>query len=431
MTRSFYNYSVHANILPASYARSALISAFRWFRPGSNQPMRLRQAPMGKNGRLLWYNSGMTSLSEIFGQEAAVSALRRALASNSLPGTYLFVGTPGVGKGGLAKAFARAAACTSPLLEPFDGCGECESCRRAVSGAHPEVLVIQPAGDQMQIWQFWDRDSRSTPGILSRTLQYAPATGRKRVYILERADTLTESAANSLLKVLEEPPPYALFILLAPHPGRVLPTLVSRSQMVWVRAVPLEDLTTYLRNIRGQEADRASMLAAYSEGRVGQAIQMAVNPSVGEEIGRVLDFAEGVPEAPRVRALRIAEQMRKLSGQIKALVGEEPSSEAGPAEEGDGPASGGKERIGRRQLAAIFDLMVAFYRDLLSLSVGGAAARHIINRERKEKLVRLSRAGKPDRWVRCLDALLLARRRLDANANIALLTEVLAMALVE
>ena len=59
------------------------------------------------------------------------------------------------------------------------------------------------------------RNGRATPGILSRTLHYAPGVGRRRVYILEKADTLTESAANSLLKSLEEPPPYALFVLLA------------------------------------------------------------------------------------------------------------------------------------------------------------------------------------------------------------------------
>src|SRR5579884_2524812 len=372
----------------------------------------------------------MAPLSSLFGQDSAVRALRKALESDCLPGTYLFVGAPGLGKGALARAFAQAAACLSPRRDPFDACDVCESCRRAQVGTQPEIVTILPAGEQIQIWQFWDRENRPAPGVLSHTLAYAPTIGRRRVYIVEQADTLTEAAANSLLKVLEEPPPYALFILLAPHPARVLPTIVSRCQMVRVQAVSIDALTAYLRDTVGLEPDRAAMLAAYAEGRIGQAMQLAQNPAVAEEITRVLDFAETLPEAPRVRALRLAEQMRKLAGQIKALAWEE--TEAAPAgDEADTGSPAPKERAGRRQLAALFDLLIAFYRDLLALRIGGAAAQNVINRERIKKLSRLAQAGAPDRWMRCLDALLLARRRLDANANVALVTEVLAMTLTK
>jgi DNA polymerase-3 subunit delta' len=366
----------------------------------------------------------MSTLSALYGQEAAIGALRRALQSDQLPGTYLFVGLPGVGKGALARAFGQAAACLSPVQDPFDGCGACESCRRADSGTQPEIVTIRPASEQMQIWQFWDRDNKPG-GVLSHSLPFAPTLGRRRVYIVEHADLLTESAANSLLKVLEEPPPYVLFVLLAPHSARVLPTIVSRSQLVRLRALPADAVSSYLRSALGVPVDRAAMLAAYTEGRIGQAVQLAQNPLVGEEIARILDYADSLPLAPRVRALKLAEQMRKLATQIKALVGEEPS-------EGEPEAEGGatsKERAGRRQFAALFDLLVAYYRDLLSLRVCGAEAR-IVNRDRAATLARLAQAGTPERWTACLDALLIARRRLDANANIALVTEVLLMALV-
>jgi DNA polymerase-3 subunit delta' len=366
----------------------------------------------------------MPTFASIFGQDAAVSALRRSLQAEQLPGAYLFVGTPGVGKYRLANALAQAAACLAPIDEPFDSCGVCESCRRASNGSQPEIVTIRPAGEQMQIWQFWDRDNKPG-GVLSHTLSYAPAIGRRRVYIFENADALTESAANSLLKVLEEPPPYALFVLLATHPARVLPTIVSRSQLVRVRALPADLLAGYLRDTVGLDADRAAMLAAYAEGRIGQAMQLAQNPLVAEEIGRILDFAEALPVAPRVRALKLAEQMRKLATQIKALVGEEPVDTDTETEGAATP----KERAGRRQLAALFDLLVAFYRDLLTLRVCGDGAR-IVNRDRAGTLNRLAQKGGPERWTLCLDALLLARRRLDANANIALVTEVLLMTLV-
>ena len=209
----------------------------------------------------------------------------------------LFVGTPGVGKAALARAFAQAATCLTPIHEPFDACGLCDSCIRTVNGTQPEILTITPAGEQLQIWQFWDRNNKPG-GVLSHTLSYAPVIGRRRVYIIENADALNESAANSLLKVLEEPPPYGLFLLLASHPARVLPTIVSRSQLVRLRAVPSDELAAYLRDAKGASADRAAMLAAYTEGRIGQAVQLAQNPLVGEEIGHILDYAESLPAAP-------------------------------------------------------------------------------------------------------------------------------------
>ncbi len=373
----------------------------------------------------------MPTLESVYGQEAAVRALRKALEAETLPGAYLFLGSPGVGKGMLARAFAQAIACLNPRHDPFDSCGECDSCRRMEAGTQPEIMTVQPAGDQMQIWQFWDRDNRPTRGVLSHTLNYAPSIGAKRVYIIERADTLNESAANSLLKVLEEPPSYVIFVLLAPHAARVLPTITSRSQMIRVNPLTREELTAYLQQKAALEPERAAMLAAYAEGRIGQAMQLASSPNAVEEIGKVLDFAEGLAQAPRVRALRLAEQMRKLSGQVKALLGEEvPAAETATGGDEEESTPTGKEKTGRRQLATIFDLLVVFYRDLLTLRVGGSPET-VINVDRIRRLTHLAQAGEADRWMRCLDALLLARRRLDANANIALVTEVLAMKLVQ
>jgi DNA polymerase-3 subunit delta' len=370
----------------------------------------------------------MGKLSQLFGQDTAVGALRRALESNCLPGTYLLVGPEGTGKSTVAQAFAQAVACPSHTTAPFDSCGACDSCRKAEAGAHPDIVTIRPAGEQVQIWQLWDRQGRQAPGVLSRTLSYAPVIGRRRIYIIEQADRLTESAANSLLKILEEPPPYALFLLLAPHPARVLPTILSRSQIVRLRAVSASELTAYLQETLKLEAERAAMMAAYSEGRIGQAITLASAPAVGEEIRRILDFAESLPAAPAYRALKAAEQFRKLAAQTKALLGEEPAEpvEPGGAETEAGTA---KEKTGRRQFATVIDLLVTFYRDLLALCVG-AGPQALIHRDRAETLKRLAAAGGPDRWTGCLDALLLARRRLDANANVALVTEILLMRLL-
>ncbi|MCS6776996.1 MAG: hypothetical protein RMJ43_11365 [Chloroherpetonaceae bacterium] len=366
----------------------------------------------------------MMTLQQIFGQEAAIGAIRRALAHDCLAGAYLFVGAPGTGKGALADALASAATCTAPV-HPFDACGQCGSCRRLRAGTHPEVVRVSPAGEQTQIWQFWTRDNRDTPGVLSTTLCYAPVIGRRRVYILEQADTLTEAAANSLLKVLEEPPPYALFLLRAPHTSHVLPTIVSRCQIVRVHPVPTDRLTDYLAQRFHMPADRAEAIAAYAEGKVGQAVRMAENPAIAAEIARVLDLAEGIPRAPRVRALRLAEQLRQCAAQLRAL----PGGQADPISGDEGDTAPAKEKASRRTLLGCIDLLVIFYRDLLALSVSGASA-CVVNRDRVDRLARIAASAGPERWMYCLDALLMARRRLEANANVAMVTEALMMALV-
>ena len=366
-------------------------------------------------------------LSEVFGQEAAIGALRRALEAETLSGAYLFLGQNGVGKGTVARAFAQAAMCLLPTHHPFDSCGTCESCRRFENGTHPEAVTVAPAGEQIQIWQLWTREGRPARGILSDSLNYAPLLGRRRVYIIEQAETLNESAANSLLKVLEEPPPYAVFVLLAPHPARVLPTIASRSQMVRLNAVPVAELTSYLETVYKIEPLRAGMLASYAEGRIGQAVSMANTGAVGEEIGRILDFAETLAQSPRARSLRLAEQLRKLAAQVKSLVGNmAEATETSPGDE----ESTGKEKVGRRQYAAVIDVLTIFYRDVLALRIATGTVPPIINRDRMDRFRRIANTQEPAHWMQCLDSLLLARRRLNANANIALVTEILTMSLL-
>ncbi|CEK20200.1 DNA polymerase III, delta prime subunit [Chthonomonas calidirosea] len=366
----------------------------------------------------------MPRFADLVGQEPAINALRKAITQGRFHGTWLMVGSPGVGRGTLARTLAQVVACQTPKRDPLDACGVCVSCRYADAGSHPEILTIRPAGEQIQIWQLWDRNGRP-PGALSHTLSFAPVIGRKRVYILEQVERLTEAAANSLLKVLEEPPPYALFILTAPHPSRVLPTIVSRSQVLRLLPLPQTALADYLRQLFALEPAQAYQVAAISEGRIGQGIRLASNPQALREIENVFELIEMIAVAPKGRALRLGEQMRRLAGELKSFFEEE----AANSESEEGEPSVQREQAARRQFAALFDLMIIFYRDLFLLSTCGPEAA-IVNVHRRSALAHIAQKASPQRWQHAIAAILLARRRLDFNANIPLLTDTLLMQLL-
>ncbi len=365
----------------------------------------------------------MLGLQQIIGQESAIAALRSALKTAKLPGAYLLTGTAGTGRSFVATALAQAAMCLEPTSEPFDACGVCASCKLFLSGTHPDITHISAVGEKIQIWQLWDRDGKP-PGILSRTLRYSPTVGAKRVYILHDVEKFTPSAANSILKVLEEPPSYVMFILLAMDSARTLPTITSRCTQIRLSTVSQSQLEEYLQGNLSLTASDAAIIAAYSEGRIGQAVQMANNPNVMREINEVLAFSLSAASAPLGAALKVAEQMRKLAGQMKATVQlDVPDA----AEEGEGST---KERAARFQFTALFELLMLFYRDLLMLSATAGNCK-IAHPAHRTEMISLSQRGGPFRWQACLEAILIAQRRLEANASISLITEVLSMSLLE
>ena len=362
------------------------------------------------------------TLSKIMGHASAVRALQHALDADQIAGTYLFTGPEGVGKTTLALAFAKAAACLNPIRSPFDACGVCESCRRVASASQPEIVLIPPAGDQTQIWQFWDRDGKPG-GKLENTLIHSPVIGRKRVFIIEKAETLTIPAANSLLKVLEEPPSYAVFLLLATHPARMLPTILSRSMILRLTPAPLRELAEYLQRELNITMEQARLFAAYAEGRVGTAFRLASNPNAFEAMDDLARFTFQSAQLPPLEAFKYAEQIRKKAATSKALISQEGD---GAEDETDEPSS--KEKVGRTQIGTLLELMALCYRDFMAASILGEDA-ELIFINHQDEILRLSSGRSPEGWRESLDFILKARRSLDRNVSVPLLMDWLSVRL--
>ncbi|MBR5289298.1 MAG: DNA polymerase III subunit gamma/tau [Clostridia bacterium] len=172
---------------------------------------------------------------DFVGQEAVIRTLRSQVASGRIAHAYLFTGTRGTGKTSTAKVFARAVNCETP--ENGDACGNCPTCRALAEENSLDILEI---------------DAASNNGVdeirdLREKVKYPPQTGKYRVYIIDEVHMLSAGAFNALLKTLEEPPSYVVFILATTEPQKLPATILSRCQRFDFHRIPSAQIVARLR----------------------------------------------------------------------------------------------------------------------------------------------------------------------------------------
>ncbi len=272
----------------------------------------------------------MTALLQTLqGQPVATRVLERALSDGHVHHAYLFDGQPGVGKELAAFGLAQSLVCEKPLA-PF-ACGECSPCKRAVPRGekripiHPDIVVLERGlYEPAQI----GRKSPETQEISVdqvRTLVLARAAfraheGRAKVFIVRGAEELSTSAANALLKTLEEPMQGTFFVLLSAQPDALLATIRSRTQRVRFGLLSDELLETLLSE-RGVAATDRALVIATSKGSMENALASLKQDAPGYE-SFVNCALEAVSETSFVRSLDVAEEMKRLNreGAIEALL---------------------------------------------------------------------------------------------------------------
>ncbi len=197
----------------------------------------------------------------ILGNNRAKSILAKSLRRQRLPNSLLFIGPEGVGKGDVALVVAKALNCQRTNE---NACEECPSCQAINRGNFPDVMVLQPENDVYKIEQM---------RILKSAAYLRPMMAKKRVFIIPDAEKMREEAANSLLKILEEPPSFSHLILLTSNPYLILPTIQSRCQVLQFSPVFKEEIEKILVE-KGYQEERARIISHFVDGSLKQAISL-------------------------------------------------------------------------------------------------------------------------------------------------------------
>ena len=335
----------------------------------------------------------MSGLDAEFDRSAPLQILRALRAEGKLPHALLFTGAPGVGKLAAARRIAMALNCQSRTIRSGTPngsstetlpCNRCRSCRRILSGNHPDILPIRPAGPFIRIDQI---------RTLRHTLAMKPYEATYRVVIIADAQAMNPPAANALLKVLEEPPQRTILILTASRKSDLLPTIVSRCQRLRFAPLPTAALRETLVAKQGLDPERAVILAAMAGGSLKRASELNRSNWVNRRNWLLNQLAD-LPALPLGAILALAARTAKK----------------------------------REDFERYLDIMYTWARDL---AVCRTVPEKVINRD----VIGLLEKAAGDRGIDSIlskaDYIQAARRDINANANLRLTAEVLFLRLAE
>ena len=369
--------------------------------------------------------------SEVIGQEPALKILRHSLKEERTVHAYLFAGPEGVGKKLVARLLAQAVNCGK---NNFDACGRCSSCRRIKNFSHPDVVWVRPGGLSYRIRIDAIRDLRYRISLKA----YHP--GQRKVFVLTEADRITAEAANALLKTLEEPPADSLLILLTSHLSSLLPTTISRCQIIRFSHLPTKEVKDYLVSRFKLNSDEAQFLSRLSEGRLGKALSLK-EKAAGEERKKILDLVSRIsPGDDLEELLKCASEIGKILSDFKLRLkkrlkevtpGKKEETFAGgrfpETEKGKMAFLGGELRKKTRE---VLDIITGWYRDLLILKEGGEETQ-LINSDRKEALRAKAESVSPLYIIKSIDIIEGTKQSLEYNSNLRLSLEAMIIKIQE
>ncbi|MCL4079298.1 DNA polymerase III subunit delta' [Coriobacteriia bacterium Es71-Z0120] len=344
-------------------------------------------------------------------QRPIAKRLKAAVESGKVSHAYLFVGQPGSGTLLMAQALACAVLCES------GGCGACPTCARVWNWSHPDLVRLEPQGSA----GYTVEQARE----LVHDVGLRPVAGAKKVYVIEDADRLGASAANALLKTIEEPPPSALLVLLARSYESVLPTVASRCQVVRFAPVPEPTAVALLVERTGASPDQARAALAAAGGVLARAEALLRSPMLLATRVLAFDILKRLPYMDGHDVLLAA---RDLLAAVRAPLEDVKAAQAAEIAErreyfGTDASVKPLEERHRRELTAreresvalLLGSMASWVRD--ALAVGAGREDLAANADEADAIEEVARVMSPAAAVRAVRAVEAARERVSYNVN--------------
>jgi DNA polymerase-3 subunit delta' len=359
-------------------------------------------------------------------KEAVQSARNKEDLTQGMTNTWLFTGPPGSGRSNAAIAFAAALVCKD------SGCSKCNDCMLTIIGTHADVELIKTEGLSIKIDEIRELITRAS---------WAPSVASYRVVVMEDADRLTESAANALLKVIEEPGLRTIWLLCAPTLTDVLPTIRSRCRHLSLRTPSTKAVANLLIERESIDPKTAEFAARAAGGHIGRARRLATDenakqnrtsilklPLMIKDVASAYKAAQFLVDAAKADALKDSEkkdedEISKLKEAWGATGSKMVSGGAKVVKELEKEQKSRATRMVRDYLdRALLDLST-LYRDILLIQSNSVDS--LINQDLIEEIKQLAQDTRPEQTLAKIESILKTRRNLAHNAAPLLLIEAL------
>ena len=251
----------------------------------------------------------MYDLKDIIGHENIKEYIHNSQKSGKIPHAFIFVGDKGCGKMLTAKTFAKILQCRE---DAYSACNKCRSCLQMETDNQPDVIVVQKSSQNINI-----KDIRTQ---LTGDVQVKPYAGPYKIYIVPEAHKLREDAQNALLKTIEEPPEYAIIILLTENIDSLLPTIQSRCVTLQFKMIDTVKIKKYLMEQYAIPDYAAEASAIFAEGNIGRAIKYAENEVFIEMRESVIKLMSRLDELTEYNVLRKAKEIAEYKENIVEYV---------------------------------------------------------------------------------------------------------------
>ncbi len=328
----------------------------------------------------------MAGFKDIIGQEQIKEHLQNALSTGKVSHAYMINGEKSSGKEFIARIFAMTLQCEKQGMEP---CNECHSCKQALSGNQPDIIYVSHEKPNTISVD----DIRSQ---VNNDVAIKPYSSKYKIYIINEAEKMTPQAQNAILKTLEEPPAYAVILLLVSNVNTLLPTILSRCVMLNMKPVRDELIRKYLMDQLQVPDYKADVCTAFARGNVGKAKLLAASEEFDNIKSEALSLLKYIQDM----------EMPEIIAAIKKI------------------------NEYKLEINDYLDIMAIWYRDVLLFKATNDI-NHLVFKEEIQALRKVAERSSYEGIERVNHALDKAKKRLDANVNFDLTMELLLLEIRE